>query len=77
MAHVRERWAKRFLGIDRAHEGRDRQGPPLDGRLVPSPKAKRIYAVVTKAGQVRGWFVLHPSGLDQILDHLTAYDCHK
>src|SRR6267143_1123866 len=38
------RWAKRFLGIDRPHDGRERQGPALDGRLVPS--AKGVTSVV-------------------------------
>jgi len=34
------RWARRFLCIDRAHDGRERQGPALDGRLFRRPRLR-------------------------------------
>jgi hypothetical protein len=54
---------KGFLDIDCAHHGRERQGPALDGRLVPSAKgyervqlcrgcAARRFAVSTHLARV-------------------------
>jgi hypothetical protein len=39
-------WAKRFLGIDRAHDGRERQGPALDGGSFRQQRVTSVFRCV-------------------------------